>query len=114
MVDALLKPIQKARIHNIAVSSGADFLATDLSPSKPPTLFRVMISVDTATRFSAYLIFNGADVVISHFNQGIDLVANCLYIFDILVGSLDTINFIVDDDVTINDFTVQEITAGTQ
>ena len=114
MVDAILEPIQKARIHNTAILSGVDFLTTDLSPSKPPSLFRIMISVDGATRFSMTLMLSGAGAITSHFNQGTDLTANCLYMFDVLVGSLDTINFLVNDNVTINEFTVQEITAGTQ
>uniref|UniRef100_A0A6M3KFH5 Uncharacterized protein n=1 Tax=viral metagenome TaxID=1070528 RepID=A0A6M3KFH5_9ZZZZ len=114
MVDAILEPIQKARIHNTAIVSGVDFLTVDLSPSKPPSLFRIMISVSAVTRLSMNLMVSGADAVTSHFNQGTDLTANCIYMFDVLVGSLDTINFIVNDDVTINDFTVQEITAGTQ
>ena len=114
MGDAVLEPIQKAYWHNRNVLAGVNFLPTDLTPSKPPGLFRVMISVTPDTRFSAVITYAGATVTV-HFNQGADIVADCLYIFDLLVlSTAESINFLVNDNITINIFNVQEISAGTQ
>ena len=101
-------PINRGLIQDTAKTSGADFFATDLSPKFSPSTFRIMISVDTATRLSA-TIENDSTEMTAHFNAGVDLTADCLYIFDLLVHQGDTVNFEVDDTVNVDICRVQEI-----
>ena len=105
-------PLAKASQHNVAVDVNVDILAADLSPTNTPCLFRTMVVLETAGVFSAQLK-NGGVTVVGSFNGGIALVANCAYIFDILVHSGDTVNFqtSASGNVTLR---VQEIVAGVQ
>jgi len=106
-------PIEKAHVHDTAVGANTDFLATDLTPSDPVVLFRVMVAIDTAQVFRAH-ISDGTTTVALEFNGGVALVAQCVYIFDILVNTDDEINFQCDGAVQIEKFIVQEILWGTQ
>ena len=46
-------PLEKAHIHNTAKSANTDFLASDITPSDPVVLFRIMVQLDTAAESAA-------------------------------------------------------------
>ncbi len=105
-------PLQKAHIHNTAKNANTDFLASDITPSDPPCLFRIQIQVDTAVVFSAKV--NNTTEVSLEFNAGAQLTAGALHIFDMLIQEDDEVNFQVDQNVNLDKFIVQEILWGTQ
>lgn len=106
-------PLEKAHVHYEDVTANDDFLATDITPSDPPCLFRIQIQVDTAAVFSAK-VDDGANEISLEFNGGSQLTAGALYIFDMLVHSGDEINFQVDQNAKLEQFIVQEILWATQ
>lgn len=106
-------PLEQANFHNTSKNSGVDFLASVLTPGDPPCLFRITVCIDTAAVFKAK-ITKSANTQTVEFNSGAQLVAAALYIFDMLVHSGDTVNFNVDQNVTVQIFRVQEIVWGTQ
>ena len=112
-VDPRLIPITKASETNKAFTSGANVLTTALSPSFSPTLFRIMVATDTAALFKANVIVSSTERTVT-FNSGQDLVADAVYMFDLLVHSGDTVNFELDDSGNLILFRVQEIAGGTQ
>ena len=111
-------PIEKANVHNVAKNSGVNFLDSAIAPStyinkagttiKIPALFRIQLSLDTAAVFKAKII-KGANTQTVSFAGGAQLTASCLYQFDLLVHSGDTVNFIADQNVNVNIFRVQEV-----
>lgn len=105
-------PLEVAAQHEVAETGGADILASDITPTNTPCLFRIMVVLGTAGVFSAQLK-NGGTTVVSKLNAGNSLLADCAYMFDILVHSGDTVNFQTDasGDVTLR---VQEIVGGVQ
>ncbi len=108
MSDKFLMPIAKGLIHNVAPGATTDIFATDLSPSNPPCLFRIMITVDAVTKLEVD-ITNGADEQTVILNGNSDLTANAVHLFDILVLKGDTINFQLDSAETILVMRVLEI-----
>lgn len=106
-------PIEKANVHNGNKDANNDFLAADLSPSDYPVLFRVQVMLPAAGKFTAK-IKKGTTTLTSHFNGGSNLVANGLYIFDVLMHTGDTINFQSDQNQDGHLLRVQEIAWGTQ
>ena len=101
-------PIEKANITSAEKVGAADFPTVALSPSFPPSTFRIMIAVDVACKFSAVVIVSETAYVV-HFNTATDLTANCLYTFDMLVHSGDTVQFEIDSTEDVVLFRVQEI-----
>ena len=108
----LFIPLEKAAIHGTTKVADTDILATDLSPTNTPCLFRIMVMLETAGLFSA-MLKNGAVTKKLKLNSGTLLTVDCAYVFDILVHSGDTVNFqtSVGGDVTMR---VQEIVGGVQ
>ena len=106
-------PIEKANLHKSNETANVDMLAADVSPTNTPCLFRIMVAVDTAGVFSVH-IKKGADPYVLKFNSGNNLIADCIYIFDILVHSGDTINFQHSVDALVKVLRVQEIVGGVQ
>ena len=108
------QPIQQVTIFNQADSGGDSILTDDLEAKNPPSMFRIFVSLTTAGKFSAQITQDAVtkDLV---FNSDSDLVANGLYIFDILVTSDYTINFEQDQQgQVINLLVVQELSVGAQ
>ena len=103
----LLVGVDKAQIQNTAVTNDEDWLDTDLSPSRPPCMFKIQVSVDAQTILSAMITRGGTEVRV-HFNAGANLAADCLYVFELFVIDGDTINFQSDAAVTVNCFRVIE------
>ena len=109
----LLTPYEQANLHNSSEATGVDILSTSLTPAVTPSLFRIMVATDTAALFKAR-ITKSTNTQTVIFNSNVDLIANAVYIFDILVHSGDTVNFQFDDNVTVTVFRVQEVKAGAQ
>lgn len=107
-----LFPKDKGVIHHTAKDSGADFFASDISPTQTPCTFRSMVVVSVTTRLSATINHDGSDEMTVHFNAGSDLTADCVYIFDLLVHQGDTVNYEVNDAIDVEIFRVQEIPFG--
>lgn len=105
--------IEKANEHNTAEAANTDILAVALSPKNTPCLFRVMVAFDTPGIFRATITKAGNTQTVS-FNNGVNLSANCLYIFDHLVHIGDTINYQYSANAQLMVLRVQEIIAGVQ
>ena len=105
-------PLAVASQHGVAETANTDILASDITPTNTPCLFRVMVMLETTGVFSAILKSATVSKTLK-FNAGNSLLANCAYIFDILVHSGDTVNFQTDTsgNVTIR---TQEIVGGMQ
>ena len=106
-------PLEKANVHNGNKNANIDFLTDALTPSDYPVLFRVQVMLPAAGKFTAK-IKKGATTLTSHFNGGSNLAASCLYIFDLLVHTGDSVNFQSDQNQNGHLLRVQEITWGTQ
>lgn len=106
-------PLEKANVHNGNKNANTDFLASNLTPSDYPVLFRCQVMLPAAGKFTAKVKV-GVTTLTSHFNGGANLAASCLYIFDLLVHSGDSVNFQSDQNQNGHLLRVQEITWGTQ
>lgn len=108
-----LIPLDKANEHNTAELANTDILASALSPTNTPCLFRVMVAFDTTGTFRV-TITSGGNTQTVIFNNNVNLTVNCLYMFDHLVHSGDTINYQYSVNAQLIVLRVQEIVAGTQ
>jgi len=108
-----LTPLEKANEHNTAETADTDILASALSPTNTPCLFRVMVAFDTAGVFKA-TITKGGNTQTVLFNGGNGLAANAVYMFDHLVHNGDTINYQYSVNAQLLVLRVQEIIAGVQ
>ena len=108
----LFTPLAVASQHGVAETADVNILATSITPTNTPCLFRVMVMLETAGVFSAILINGGVSKTLK-LNASNSLLANCAYMFDILVHSGDTVNFqtSVSGNVTLR---CQEIVGGVQ
>ena len=106
-------PLEKANVHNGNKNANIDFLTDALTPSDYPVLFRVQVMLPAAGKFTAKIL-KGATTLTSHFNGGSNLAASCLYIFDLLVHTGDSVNFQSDQNQNGHLLRVQEIVWGTQ
>ncbi len=106
-------PLEKANVHNGNKNANTDFLASNITPSDYPVLFRVQVMLPSAGKFTAK-IKKSTTTLTCHMNGGSDLTASCLYIFDLLVHSGDSVNFQSDQNQDGHLLRVQEITWGTQ
>lgn len=88
-------PADIADLHDVALpTANTNWLSSNLSPVSTPTNFRIQVAVSVSGNFSA-AITNGGDTQVVTFNvvPGPALVADGLYIFNLLVHSGDTVNF---------------------
>ena len=106
-------PLEKANVHKGNKGANTDFLTANIEPSDSPVLFRCQVMLPVAAKFTAK-IKKGTDTLTSHFNGGANLAASCLYIFDLLVHTGDSVNFQSDQNQNGHLLRVQEITWGTQ
>ncbi len=104
-------PINKGVIHGVSKESGVDFFTSHITPKNYPCTLRAQIIVSTGTKFYAAILHDGAGEKKVVFNGNQDLVADTVYIFDLLVSQGDTVNYEVDDTVTVY-CRVQEIPFG--
>jgi len=108
-----LIPNEKALEHAKSVTADTDILASDLEPSDPPCLFRIMVAFSAAGVFKAIITRDATEVTVE-FNSGSNLVADSLYVFDMLVHDDDKVNFQYSVNATMRVMRVQEIRGGTQ
>lgn len=108
-----LTPIEKANVHDTAKNADTVVLGTAIAPTYNYSLFRIMVAINSATVFNA-TITKGTNTQTVKFNSGSNLVANALYIFDMLVHTGDTLNFKCTGAVTYLVLRIQEIPAGVQ
>jgi len=106
-------PIEKANEHNVSATADADILSRDLTPTNTPCLFRIMICLDTAGVFSAMITKDDSEQKLK-FNEANNLVADAVYMFDLLVHDGDSVNLQHSADATLSVLRVQEIVAATQ
>ncbi|MBW2673758.1 MAG: hypothetical protein JRD89_10155 [Deltaproteobacteria bacterium] len=100
--------IEKVSEHNAAVTAATDILSSDITPSNPPSLFRVMTCFSAAGVFSARVTRDSTTVGVE-FNSGSDLIADGLYLFDMAVHDGDSVNFRYSADATMRLMRVSEI-----
>jgi len=113
MPDKRFIPIAKTDVESVSPGASTDILASDIEPSYPPSLFRIMVSVDAACLFSAEIYVAASETTYTvYFNSKSDLTADALYMFDMLVHSGDTVNFQIDSAETVHLLRVQEILYG--
>ena len=95
-------------LHNSAIVANVDFLAADITPGGTPSMLRVMISLAGAQEFRAVITREAVAQTVA-FNSGNALVADALYMFEMIVDLGDTVNFQVDGNTTIRVFRIHEI-----
>ena len=108
-----LQPIEQVNMHNAAVTADTDILTAAIIPVNYPCLFRVLAAFSAAGIFRATMTKNG-DTQVVDFNQGNNLVAASLYMFDLLVHEGGSVNFQYSINATLQVLRVQEIDAGVQ
>lgn len=109
-----LSPLARDEMHNVAIAGGvAPILAADIAPLNTPCLFRVAVGFDTAGVFSVTITRTG-NTQVQQLNHGVVLTANCLFMFDVLVHSGDTINYRYSVAAQLQTLRLQEIVAATQ
>jgi hypothetical protein len=105
-----LTGIEKADLFNVSVSANTDILSSPIKASNPPSIFRIYAVFDTAGVLFVKRI-RGSTSVLEALNNGASLNANASYIFDIIVSSLDSINFQYSVDATLLTLIVVEVSA---
>lgn len=100
------KPISKLA-SSITCTHDTDILANNLEPINKPCLFRIQVALTGA------VVKQGLDESVFSFNSGVALIANSLYLFDLLVHEGDEINFQTSADVLAT-LRIQEIALGTE
>lgn len=105
-------PIDKGVIHGTSKDATEDFFTSFITPKYTPCVFRAQIIVSKATKFYAAILHDGANEKKVVFNGDQDLIANTLYIFDLMVSQGDTVNYEVDDASTTIHCRVHEIPTG--
>lgn len=108
MPEKRLIPLVKADVEGVEPGASTDILASNITPSFAPSLFRIMIAVDAVCAFSAVVTVDSTDYTI-YFNTKTDLAADCVYMFDMLVHSGDSVNFQIDSAEGVILLRVQEI-----
>lgn len=93
--ESPLIPIELAIIQDESLpSADTSWLSGDISPSRSPTTFRIQVSVSVEGILSAVIKREGNEqVVILNATSGPELLADVLYIFEILVHEGDSVNF---------------------
>jgi hypothetical protein len=109
--DALtskLTPILKGSIFNTSVAANTNVFSPDLSPTDPPTTFRIYACFDTGGVLTVRRTKAGVTVG-EQLNGGTALTVNAAYIFDIMVESGETINLQYSVNATALKLAVYEV-----
>lgn len=88
-------PIEKVYMQNeVQPAANTDILASDITPTNFPCIFRVQVMMSNAGNFFVTMD-SGFSTMVGTLNvvSGPALIAGGLYIFDILVHDGDSINF---------------------
>lgn len=97
-----------SNIFNTAYVAAADILPAAITPTVNPSMFRVQCAFDVAGVLAAVLTEGGVPITV-YLNRNVALLANSLYTFDVVAGSIDTVNFTFSQNCTILSFKVVEI-----
>jgi len=108
-----LAPFVRACAQEKTITADENILPEYIKPLKHPSLFRIMVAFNIGGVFKAVIKRHGK-IEIVKFNEGSSLVADCLYIFDILVQKWDEINFQYSASGILKVLRIQEIVVGTQ
>ena len=107
----LFRPLVKESIFNQSVTADTDIFPSDLTPSLAtadnPSYFRIFACFDTSGVLS--VVKYNDETITMRLNGGIALSANCLYAFDIIVESEESINLRYSVDATALELKVVEI-----
>lgn len=107
---AQLVPAEKGVIHNTAVLANADFFVAALSPTTTPCAFKIMVAMSAVGVLNA-TITRGANTQTIHLNNNVNLVADSMYTFEVLLHNGDTFNLQYSQNATIQVCRIQEIDA---
>ena len=111
-VAPFLPPEQKATFFNLVVGPAVDILAADIAPTNTPARFRIYVAFNAAGIFSVQRRQGGVTVAeqMNAIGNAVQpLVANCGYMFEILVDAGDTINFQHSVGATVLKLIVMEV-----
>jgi len=86
-----IQPLIKKTLHNVSVSSNSNIFGSDADVSYPPAVMRIYFACSGDGPLTVKRTNLGVTVS-ELLNGGFNLLANCGYLFDILVVSGDTIN----------------------
>jgi len=84
-------PIDKGAIFNTVVAVNTNFFATDIAPTNSPTTFRISVALDAAGVLNVMRTEGGVTVT-EQLNENSNLLADCLYEFNVTVLTGQTIN----------------------
>ncbi len=110
--DPRLIPLAKVDVEGVSPGTTTDILTNDITPANLPSLFRIMVQVDAACKFSAMVEVDSTTYTLT-FNTNANLTAGALYMFDMLVHSGDSVNFQISSAETVDILRVQEIPSST-
>jgi len=112
-LEGKFTPLERANLHNTSVTADTDILTTALSPANKPCLLRIQCAFVASGVFKARITKAGNTQTVL-FNSGGSLIANALYILDMLVHDGDTVNFWYSVNTTLQVLRVQEIVGASQ
>jgi hypothetical protein len=106
------RPLIKGSVFNQAVTANTNIFSSDLTPSLAnttnPSYFRIFACFDASGVLSVVKT-KGTTTVTMQLNGGNALNANCLYVFDIIVESGESINLQYSVNATALELKVGEI-----
>ena len=86
-----------------------NILGRDIVPRNAPSLLRIFIAIDAASKLYAHITRAGTTNTVV-FNADTNLTADALYAFDMLLSTLDTaITFEINAQTAVVSLTMQEI-----
>jgi len=103
------KAVEHVNIQHVEKKADTDFLEEDLALTYPPGMFRIMVQLDADAKFFVQCRNGDAEEVQLSPERAADLREGSLYLFDMLVGAGDRINFQMDDDCVVEKLVVHEI-----
>lgn len=99
--------IELGAVHNQAVVGGANIFGAVLVPTDPPCRVKVVAAFNAQGILSGTVI-RGGNTQIVQFNTGVPLLPNCVYGFDLLLNTGDTVNYRYSVNATCLIMRVQE------
>jgi len=109
------RPLIKGSIFSQAVTANTNIFSSDLTPSLAtttnPSYFRIFACFNASGVLSVVKT-KGATTVTMQLNSGNALSANCLYAFDVVVESGESVNLQYSVDATVLELKVEEIASA--
>lgn len=101
-------PVHKVSIFNSPITADDIILPTDIMASNPPCTFRIYCVFDTAGTLRIERTY-GMVTVEEYLNSKAELVADCAYIFDVIVDEHESINLIYSVNATLIKLSIVEL-----